>query len=190
MIGGILSWLLKLIRTTSVPPAADIPPPTADLLGSSTLPPAASGPRGTKGVQSRAWRNRNPGNMRLRTTKEPVDHVTVDNDPGGPFGIYGSERDGWADLAARILQLWRGGTRSVRGIISIWAPPSDGNNTNAYIAGVAKALGVSPDQEIDPRPMATMTVLADAIRRHEGLPNDPAWDTAQRDAGFRLAGCT
>lgn len=196
--------LVSLFTRPAAPtPTAPPPAPPAPAPMPAPAPAPASGPRGAKGVQSRAWRNRNPGNMRLRSTKPPVDHVAVDNDPGGPFGIYGSERDGWADLAARVIQLWDGGVKSIgplklkpvtqqeKGIIWIWAPPEDGNLTNIYIDGVAKALGVRPGQSIpDPRDMAVMAVIADAIRRHEGLGSDPAWDPAQREAGFRLAGCT
>lgn len=152
--------------------------------------PPVSGARGIKGRQSRAWRNRNPGNLRIRSTKLPVDHVAVDNDPGGPFGIYGSERDGWADLAARILQMHRNGKRSVAEIIYVWAPPGDNNNTPAYVAGVARALGVSPTTPINPQNIVTMRVLADAIRRHEGLATDPPWSAAEMDAGLRLGGCS
>lgn len=166
-------------------PASPIP---ASPIPVSTIGSPITGHRGTKGIQSRAWRNRNPGNMRPRATALPVDHIAVDRDPGGPFGIYASERDGWADLAARIIQLHRNGTNTVSSIISVWAPPSE-NNTNVYIAGVAAALKVSPTQPVDPRPLATMAILADAIRRHEGLGSDPSWDRDQFTAGLRLGGC-
>ncbi len=175
--------LFDFWRTQSAPPPAQ--PPAIPVVPIGHTPSGKA--RGTKGVQSRAWRNFNPGNMRPRATKLPVDHVAVDNDPGGPFGTYACERDGWADLAARIIQLADGGKNTVRQIISVWAPPIE-NNTNVYIAGVAAKLGVSPDTPLDPRDRATARALADAIRRHEGLGSDPPWDRDQREAGLTLAG--
>lgn len=204
------AFLVRLLSPPAppVPPIQAAPVPAPPPAPAPAAPPApagpaaATGPRGTKGVQSRSWRNRSAGNLRIRSTKPPVDHVAVDNDPRGPYGIYGSERDGWADLAARVIQLWDEGVRTIgpivakpvtqreKGIIWVWAPPEDGNHTNVYIDGVAKALGVGTKQPIpDPRDIAVMRIIADAIRRHEGLGSDPAWDPAQREAGFRLAGC-
>jgi hypothetical protein len=46
-----------------------------------------------------------------------------------------------------------------------------------------------PTRPIDPRPIGTMAILADAIRRHEGLGSDPAWDADQFLSGLRLGGC-
>lgn len=186
----------------ATPPASSIPTVAiGDDLFLGRFPRATTW-RGIKGVNSRSWRNRNPGNMRLRTTKPPVDPIAIDNDPSGPYGIYATECEGWADLAARVIQLWDGGTRTIgplkadpktereKGIIWVWAPPKDKNNTNAYIDAVCKALKVAPTQPIpDPRDMPIMLVIADTVRRVEGLPADPPWDAEQRDAGLRLAGC-
>lgn len=149
----------------------------------------ATGPRGSLGVESRAWRNRNPGNLRIRTTKPPVDHVAVDNSPGGPFGIYGSECDGWADLTARILQLYRNGSTTCAQIINVWAPPADHNDTHSYATGVAVALGVHVHDPINPSRLSVMRGLARAIQRQEGKRNDPAWDMGEFEAGLLLGGC-
>lgn len=147
----------------------------------------ASGQRGQSGRQSRAWRNRNPGNLRIRTTKPPVDHVAIDNNPGGPFGIYGTETEGWADLVARLIQLHGQGKDTIHEIISIWAPQME-NDTNAYIQFVSRRMGIPPHQPIDPRKLVIARGLALAICAMEGRRSDPAWDEGEREAGLLLGG--
>ncbi len=41
------------------------------------------------------------------------------------------------------------GKKTIREIMQIYAPASDGNNTEAYIASISKQLGIAPDQKID-----------------------------------------
>lgn len=147
----------------------------------------ASLTRGTIGVQSRAWRARNPGNLRPPKTWTAEGMIGVDDRPGGPFCIFATEAHGWQALATRILQLHRSGTRTVRSIIGVWAPPSE-NRTDVYVAGVAAKLGVSPDKPIAVTDYAVMDALGDAIRRHEGLGRDPEWSQAEQDAGYARAG--
>lgn len=180
----MLDRLLSLFRPAPRAPAPDVTPLLAPLKGP---PPAAvlvgAGPRGTVGVQSRAWRNRNPGNLRPPSKWRPAGLVGRDERPGGPFCIFGTERDGWEALARRIVQLHREGSRTPRAIIARWAPPTE-NNTAAYIAGVARQLGVEPDDPVDVRKLDVMTRIADAIRWHEGIARDPAWDPDAKTAGL------
>lgn len=144
--------------------------------------------RGTRGVESRSWRNRNPSNLRPPSSWTPQGVAGIDSlKPNGPFLIFASERDGWRAAATRILQLNARGIRTPRAIISIWAPRSDGNNTEKYVSGVAASLGTAPDAPVDVTRVPVMRVLLEAIRRHEGLPRDPPWDPAERDEGIREA---
>jgi AcrR family transcriptional regulator len=150
------------------------------------VPPAT--PRGTVGRESIAWRGRNPGNLRVPRTWTPEGLAgTIVSRSSGTFCLFATERHGWQALATRILQLHRQGRRSVRAIISIWAPPIE-NDTHAYVLGVARALNVSPDAAVDVTRLQVMNALAEAIRRHEGKPTDPPWDEAERRAGLLAAG--
>lgn len=143
--------------------------------------------RGTIGVESRSWRNRNPANLRPPSSWAPQGVVGTDTGkPNGPFVIFRTERDGWRAAATRILQLWARGVRTPRKIISIWAPPTE-NNTAKYMAGVAADLRVGLDADIDPTRAPVMRVLAESIRRHEGKASDPPWDPTERDEGIRGA---
>ena len=113
--------------------------------------------------------------------------VGIDDWPGGPFCVFASEIYGWQALATRLLQLHASGTDTVGEIIPIWAPASDGNDTPAYVAGVCKEIGVGPHDLVDITKPAVMRALVDAIRRHEGKRDDPAWDSLSRDRGIAAA---
>lgn len=175
---GLLGWFMS--KLMGEPTKVIFPPPTPAIV----MP---KGPRGEVGRQSRAWRNRNPGNLRPPKTWTPEGVVGEDKNPGGPFVIFGTEAHGWQALATRILQLHRSGIKTPEKIIHIWAPPSE-NNTSIYVSGVAAALGVATNAEIDATKYDVMVALATAIRRHEGMRMDPVWSQTEMDIGLAKAG--
>ena len=68
----------------------------------------------------------------------------------------------------RIIHSYEGrGLSTVRGWISAWAPPSDGNDTDAYVAAVAAAVGVGPDDAVSIENLATALAVLAAITRQE-----------------------
>lgn len=95
-------------------------------------PAAARVPRGI--------RNNNPGNIRRSGTRWKGQSA-IQRDPA--FVQFDSAIWGIRALA-RVLGTYRHsyGLNTVRGIITRWAPPSE-NDTEAYIAAVAKAVGVA-----------------------------------------------
>ncbi|ECJ2221568.1 structural protein [Salmonella enterica] len=58
------------------------------------------------------------------------------------------------------------GLNTINGIINRWAPANE-NNTQAYIASVAKATDATPAQRIDTGDSRFMMKLLQAIIRHE-----------------------
>jgi hypothetical protein len=150
-------------------------------------PPSATGPRGVAGRESRAWRNRNPGNLRPPSRWTPDGLAGIDRNPGGPFCVFGSEIHGWQALATRLLQMHAAGLDTVAEIIPVWAPASDSNDTPAYVAGVCRAIGVGPHDLLDIGSAAVMRALCDAIRRHEGKATDPPWPRDAQDRGIAIA---
>ena len=67
----------------------------------------------------------------------------------------------------------RHGLRTIREMISRWAPPSE-NHTEAYIRAVAADTGIGPDEALDTLDPATMVPVAAAISRVEnGTVADP-----------------
>lgn len=101
-----------------------------------------------------AERNHNPGNLRI---------------PGSTTGFQSFANDDQGIRAlAHQLQLYEGrdGLRTIRGIISKYAPGNE-NNTAAYIANVSKRTGLGADQQIDPANLDQLVKLIVAITKQE-----------------------
>lgn len=112
----------------------------------------------------RGIRNHNPGNIRrngdpwqgLAERQSDVEFFSF-KDP-----IYGIR------ALARTLIVYQDkhGLRSIRQIISRWAPPVE-NNTNAYVRAVASDAGLDADQSLDMHRFDHLLPLAKAIIKHE-----------------------
>ena len=90
---------------------------------------------------SRAYRHHNPGNLR----RSPYAHSIVDN-----FAVFSSDFVGFMALHWDIMQKARGqtvtgltGQSTIRDLIYVWAPPSDNNDTEAYVQSVVQRMGVT-----------------------------------------------
>lgn len=68
--------------------------------------------------------------------------------PGGKLAEFGSMEEGLAALDKNLASYGKKGINTLSGVISTWAPPKE-NDTNAYIAHVAKVTGLDPNQQID-----------------------------------------
>ena len=68
--------------------------------------------------------------------------------PGGKLAEYPTMEEGLAALDRNLASYGKKGINTLSGVISTWAPPSQ-NDTNAYIAHVAKVTGLDPNQQID-----------------------------------------
>lgn len=128
-------------------------------------------------MTARGIRNNNPGNLR----HGPQWQGLAIHQPDNAFSTFVSMEYG---IRALLLNL-RGyflvhELSTVREIINRWAPPSE-NDTRAYVAQVARALGVGPDDRLEPTPQ-TLEALARAIARHENGP-DAALITEDQWAG-------
>lgn len=97
------------------------------------------------GGMPRGLRNRNPGNLRHFDNIKWRGELAPDSDG---YAVFDSYLNG---LRAAFIDLHTGFVRdrenTVRKIITEWAPASE-NNTAAYIAAVARKLGVTADQEL------------------------------------------
>lgn len=97
--------------------------------------------------------------------------ASVDNNPGNiragrgkGFRTFGSLEEGIRAAKHQIdLYRFRDHLNTLRAIISTWAPPSE-NNTEAYIADVAKSLGI---KDTDSLSDDQVPKLLQAMFRHE-----------------------
>ena len=123
---------------------------------------------------TRGYRNRNPGN---------IEHVPANKWQGladppsdGRFCRFVSHEHGIRALAALLTTYQdRHGLRTVRRIIDRWAPPRE-NDTGAYVAVVARRMGVGADDPVNLHRHDQLRPMVEAIIAHEcaGLTYPPA----------------
>lgn len=69
------------------------------------------------------------------------------------YAAYASHLDGLMGIGERLMHYASsknfGYANTIRKIMYIYAPPSDGNNTASYVANLSKKAGIGPDQPID-----------------------------------------
>lgn len=118
-------------------------------------------------AEAAAWRAHELRDLRFVVTTTPE------------FGIR---------LLAKNLFAYRDrlGLHTISALISKWAPPSDNNDTAAYIENVGKSLGLSVYSSIDLSDYKTLYAIVDAIIRVE-CAGQPYSDKTMED-GLRLAG--
>jgi hypothetical protein len=144
-----------------------------------------------------AVRNNNPGNLRF------VERVQWQGQQGrgeNGFVRFATPEHGFRAAARQIMTYAeRDRIKTVSGIITRWAPPrgeADGQaytqDTAAYIARVAREIGVGANEEIAVQDVRTMRVLLVAIAEHEAGLRWPftqhGWTDATLDEGLRMAG--
>ena len=118
--------------------------------------------RGDKG-DARGIRNNNPGNLEFSKTNPWMGQTGDD----GRFAKFETPEHGIRALGRNLLSYQRQGIDTVSDIINRWAPPSDNNNTDAYIKAVCAQLGVTADQQLDASNPDTLKALCAAIIHHE-----------------------
>ena len=133
--------------------------------------------------QPRGIRNHNPGN--IRRSGDPWQGLAKDQNDDAFFQFAEAK---WGIRAlARVLISYQDkhGLRTVRAIISRWAPPVE-NKTSSYIDHVARRLGVGADDPLDVHDYRVLRGLVEAIVAHEN--GQQPYTDAQLDAGLVLAG--
>lgn len=111
----------------------------------------------------RGLRNNNPGN--IVRTGTAWQGMAPDQSTDSRFVVFTSPVWGLRALARVLRSYNKLGLLTVRDIINRWAPPVE-NDTSAYIAAVARNVGVSPTQPL----VMTDDVLSrimEAIVQHE-----------------------
>jgi len=93
---------------------------------------------GTPG--DRNWRNKNPCNLKWEGQRH-----TLGKDAEG-FAVFDTLEHGFEAAEKQILlDIRRNPHLTIRELIDLWAPPSDGNpNNEKYAALASAALGVPP----------------------------------------------
>lgn len=143
------------------------------LSASSAATVAASEPRGI--------RNHNPGNI-MKGDKPWQGEV---QGADSRYASFSSPEAGIRAMGKNLLTYQnKYALNTLKGIISRWAPASE-NDTAAYIATVAKAVGVKPDAPIDLHDATTLGKLTRAMIQVEN--GKQPYSDAQISAGIQAA---
>ena len=124
----------------------------------------------------RGVRNNNPGNIDYNPRNAWQGQLGLEVGVTSPrFARFDTPENGIRALG-KLLINYRGkdgmpnvggpGIDTVRETITRWAPGNE-NNTEAYIAAVARRLGVNANDVIDVRKPATLGVMVSSIIAHE-----------------------
>ncbi len=116
---------------------------------------SADGPRGV--------RNNNPGNLEASSSNPWIGQTGSD----GRFAKFETPEHGIRALGRNLIAYQRQGIDTVGEIINRWAPPSDNNDTAAYIKAVCAQIGVTANQPLDASNPDTLQALCAAIIKHE-----------------------
>ncbi|HGH4409962.1 TPA: lytic transglycosylase domain-containing protein [Yersinia enterocolitica] len=132
--------------------------------GMSYDDPSSDKPRNPAG-KNLPEKNNNPGNLRGKSGI-------------GGFSGYATEQEGWDAMTNQIMMYYNGTSnaagrkklRTVKDIISTWAPPSE-NDTDSYIKDVAGYMKVGVNEEINLADPNVMAKLRTVMARKEGFGN-------------------
>lgn len=130
------------------------------LAGGPLTPVVPDTPKVKEGERlARGLRNNNPGNIQMGAEKWEGEVQGVDP----RYASFATPEAGIRALGKNLLAYQeRHGINTVEGIVARWAPATE-NDTNGYIAVVAKALKVEPGEALDLRNKATLGKLARAM---------------------------
>lgn len=110
----------------------------------------------------RGIRNNNPGNLDFIANPAHAWNGQIGSD--GRYGIYDTPANGVRAIAKQLQVDYNRGAKTNRGLIAVWAPPSE-NNTEAYIGVVCRANGYGADDQLPLSAVLPETVTA--IIQHE-----------------------
>ena len=125
----------------------------------------------------RGIKNNNPGNIRVGETawqgKVPLSQNTDRNSKTGKmeFEQFISVEYGLRALMKNAYTWIKRGDNTIRKLISRWAPPSDNNPTESYIAYVSKQTGFPAEQPFKVLDKDFFIKLAKAVAEKENYPH-------------------
>lgn len=130
---------------------------------------------------ARGIRNNNPGNIRKGIKwlgrVEPGKDASFIEFQSMPYGIRA--------LYIDLINKHKSGLKTVRDIIYRYAPPSE-NLTDAYVASVAKEVGIPANAIFEPK-ASTFKKFAAAVARHENGKDANLITTADWSSGWLMA---
>lgn len=112
---------------------------------------------------TRGLKVNNPGNIRISGTKYDGEIESSDSE----FKEFTDMEHGYRAIFRLLQHYSLTGLDTIRKMISTYAPSSDNNPTDSYIAWVAKHAGIAPDDKVDISDPDLMQKIAAAISYQE-----------------------
>lgn len=140
---------------------------------------------------SRGIRNNNPGNIERNAANKwqgrmPRERMTLAQRGETRFEVFASPAWGIRAMCVLLINYFdRHDCNTVAKIIGRWAPPAE-NDTGAYVAAVAKAVGVAATDFINLHEYRRLRPLVEGIIAHENGVQPYSSDVIEE--GLRLAG--
>ena len=132
-------------------------------LGQPTRGPAPAAGAPGAGLP-RGIRNRNPGNLEASAfTRGQPGFVESD----GRFGRFETPEQGLSAMGNLLQSYGRRGFNTINRIVSRFAPAADNNDTQAYVANVARMTGIDPNQELNLSDPQTLSAVMGAMIMQE-----------------------
>jgi hypothetical protein len=104
-------------------------------------------------IMAKGYKNNNPGNIRLTFDKAGNKILVYQGEIDGnskSFRTFESMIYGYRAMFSLLTHyVTRDGMKTIRDIISRYAPETDNNDTEAYIKNVSDLTNVDPDAEVD-----------------------------------------
>lgn len=121
-------------------------------------------------MTARGIRDNNPGNLRPGALAWQGELMPENN-----YCVFDTPENGIRAMAKNLLAYQsKHYCKTIRQIINRWAPPSDNNDTEAYVAVVSADVGIAADALIGLSDASVLSSMLMAIVSHENgsLP----WD--------------
>lgn len=135
-------------------------------------------------MTARGILNRNPLNIRPGAPWEGLgDPAVVEG-----FCNFSSAVWGFRAVFKNYITKADRGVKTLRALITEWAPPGDGNDTEAYIAAVSKRTGYGPDEAIDLKDWDVASKVCYAQTMQECGEFEPGFTQADMANGAYRAG--
>lgn len=140
---------------------------------------------------ARGIRNNNPGNIERSTANKwqgrmPRERMTASQRAEDRFEVFASPAWGIRAMCVLLINYFdRHGCDTVAKLIGRWAPPAE-NDTGAYVAAVAQAVGVASTAFVNVHEYRRLRPLVEAIIRHEN--GQQPYPAEVIEEGLRLAG--
>jgi hypothetical protein len=128
--------------------------------------PAGGGSNATRG-----FRNNNPLNLHY----VPGQIGSLGADETG-VGIYPSMEAGIAQEVRQLKSYAAQGDNTIRKIVSRWAPSSDGNDVEGYVANVSRWTGIDQNRVLDLNDRTTLAMLVNAMSKQENSASPNSLD--------------